>query len=267
MDSEKEFEQQELDNPDFDDIYSDDSEEDGPSGRSFLFRLTALFTVLAFIGLVAITSLPGLNVPIFELVSESLHHKKDIDEQLLQAVVKINVVSRKKGSSLAVEQKSGTGFNISPGGLIVTNHHVVDDALNIAVSFPDGKMYSAARWTGKPEYDLALITLNKANLPTVPLNTSSPPVSGDHVRIVGNPLGLNNIIVAGEVKQYLTMKDQKVFSIDAQIYPGNSGSPVYDKSGKVVGVVFGSLRKGDDSNVNLGLAVPIADILRLKNNY
>ncbi|KJS18410.1 MAG: hypothetical protein VR69_00885 [Peptococcaceae bacterium BRH_c4b] len=266
MESEKDLDEQdkqELDHPDSDHAYADEPDEYGPPRRSILFRLVALFTALAFISLITLTYLPILNLPIVELVSKSLHYKKNIDDQLLQAVVKINVVSRKKGSSFAVEQKSGTGFNISSDGLLVTNYHVIEDALNITISFPNGNIYSAAHWSGKPEYDLALITLNKSNLPTVPLNMSKPPVSGDQVRIVGNPLGLNNIVVEGEVKQYLTLKGQKVFSIVAPIYPGNSGSPVYDRSGKVVGVIFGSLHRNDVKNdVDLGLAVPITDMLR-----
>jgi len=264
MNWEKEPEEKELDNPLSE--QSDELEEYDPPRRSVLFRLAALFTVLAFIGLIALTYWPGMKAPIVELVSNSLHYKKDIDRQLLQAVVRIDVVSRRKGSSLAVEQKSGTGFNINASGLIVTNYHVIDDALNITVSFPNGDIYSAAHWSGKPEYDLALITLNKEKLPTVPLNMSKPPAPGDQVRIVGNPLGLNNIVVEGEVMKYLTLKGQKVFSIGAPIYPGNSGSPVYDRSGKVVGVVFASLHSDADGNkVDLGLAIPVTDILKFDN--
>ncbi|MHB8158557.1 MAG: S1C family serine protease [Desulfocucumaceae bacterium] len=257
MDSEKELDEQELDN----------QEQYNPPRRSMLFRLAALFTLLAFISLIALTNWPGLNGPIVELVSKSLHYKMSIDDQLLQAVVKINVVSRKKGSSFAVEQKSGTGFNISSNGIIVTNYHVIENALNITVSFPDGNIYSSTRWSGKPEYDLALITLNKSNLPTVPLNMSSPPVSGDKVWVVGNPLGLNNIVVEGEVQEYLTLKGQKVLSIGAPIYPGNSGSPVYDRGGKVVGVIFGSMQHANGNAADLGLAVPITDILSFENTY
>lgn len=264
MSWEKEPEEEELNNPYSDHVYSDEAEEYDPPRRPLLFRLVAFFTVLAFIGLIAINYWPVLKAPIAELVLNSLHYKKDIDKQLLQAVVKIDVISRKNGSSLAVEQKSGTGFNIAAKGLIVTNYHVIGgDSINITVSFPNGDTYPAAHWSGKPEYDLALITLDKEKLPTVPLNMTKPPSPGDRVRIVGNPLGLNNIIVEGEVRQYLTIKGQKVFSIGAPIYPGNSGSPVYDGTGKVVGVVFGSLHSNaDQSESDLGLAIPVTDILK-----
>lgn len=243
-----------------DHVYPDDHEDEYiPPRRSLLLRIVALLTVLAFVGLIAVTYWSGLGTPIVELVSKSLQKRNDIDPRLIQAVVKIQVVSRKKGSSIAVEEKSGTGFNISSDGVIITNHHVIDEALNITVRFPDGGVYSAARWSSKPEYDLALITLDKANLPAVPLNESEPPALGDHVRIVGNPLGLNNIIVEGKVRQYLTSREQprEVFSIDAPIYPGNSGSPVYDSHGKVVGVIFGRLQQQE---LIYGLAVPIKDI-------
>lgn len=264
MNRERESDEHKLENPPgFDPIYPDAQDEYNPPRRSILFRLAALFTVLAFTGLITFTYWPGTYTPIMELVSKSQRNKKDIDGQLLQAVVKINVVSREEGSSFAVGQKSGTGFNISSSGLIVTNYHVLQDALTIAVTFPDGKLYGTAQWSGKPEYDLALITLNKANLPTVPLNMTRPPAAGDQVRIVGNPLGLNNIVIKGEVQQYLTVKGQRVFSIAAPIYPGNSGSPVYDRDGKVVGVVFGTLRGDKAKGSDLGLAVPITDILKV----
>lgn len=264
MNSERESEDQEIEYPCQDDCFFNDEGEDGrPPGR-LLFRLAALFTALAFIGMLTVTYWPGTYAPIMELFAKSEQYKKNIDQQLLQAVVKITVVSRREGSSLAVAQKSSTGFNISPSGLIVTNYHVVRDALNLTVTFPDGKIYAAARWSGKPEYDLALINLNISDLPAVSLNMSRPPEPGDPVRIVGNPLGLNNIVIEGEVQQYLTVQGRKVFGVRAPIYPGNSGSPVYDRDGKVIGVIFGVLQgEKDEQGAGLGLAVPITDILRV----
>ena len=84
--------------------------------------------------------------------------------------------------------------------------------------------------------------------------------------MVGNPLALSNIVVEGNVGQYLKVmgKQGKIFSMDAPIYPGNSGSPVFDMNGQVVGVVFGSMNVGEEGNEKVaGLAVTIDEALDL----
>ena len=239
--------------------------EEAPRRNTALLRMVALVTVLAFLGLVITTSWPNHRQTLMELVEKSLQLKKDVDAGLMQAVVKIDVVSpRSQGATFVVEQKTGTGFNIEPGGLIVTNCHVIEGALNINITFPNGKVYKAARWSCKPECDLAVIVLQAGGLPAVPVDFYSPPTPGDKIRVIGNPLTLNNILVEGKVGQYLRVKDMqgKIFSIDAPIYPGNSGSPVFDMNDWVVGVVFGTLQGKEDGGEKVtGLAVAIEEVL------
>lgn len=241
--------------------------EENTTGRPVLFRIAALVTLLAFIGLIAATSLQSLkNATLAELITESFHLKKDIDSNLMQAVVQVQVVSRKNGSSFTVEQRQGTGFNIRQTGVIVTNHHVVKDALNILVEFPDGRVFKAVNWSSRPEYDLAVINLDGSGLPVVALDERCVPQPGDSVRVVGNPLSLNNIVTEGTVRDYLTVMSNKepVFTIDAPIYPGNSGSPVYNRDGRVVGVVFATLRHTENGiEKDLGLVIPITEVLSL----
>ncbi|MCG9967292.1 serine protease [Pelotomaculum terephthalicicum JT] len=240
--------------------------EEAPNRRSPLLRLVALITVLAFIGLVVATSWPDQKIPLAELVSKSYQLKNDTSTDLAQAVVLINVLSRSQGASIAVEQKTGTGFNIDPSGVIITNHHVIEDTLNMTITFPDGKVYKAARWSSKPESDLAVIVLEAEGLPAVPVGTTTPPAPGDKIKLVGNPLALNSIMVEGNVGQYLRVKDMqgKIFSIDAPIYPGNSGSPVFNMNGQVVGVVFGSISWQEGGNEKAaGVAVTIDEALAL----
>lgn len=232
--------------------------------RSIFVRFVALITAVAFLGLVIMTTMPAVRIPLADLIAESLRLEKDIDIQRLQtAVVKINVISRKQGYAAAVEQRSGTGFNIEPSGLIITNHHVIDGAVNMSITFSSGKVYKAEYWKSKPEFDLAVIKLKAADLPIVPIN-SEQPNSGDKIRVVGNPLGLNNIVVEGEFKRYLKVKDKPgtILGIDAPIFPGNSGSPVFDRKGKVIGVVFGSLHKQNDNQEEIvGLVIPIKEVM------
>ncbi|KAF1084135.1 putative serine protease HhoB precursor [Sporotomaculum syntrophicum] len=246
-----------------------ENEEDiqKPNRTSLPLRMIALVTALAFLGLVMVTSWPALQEPLGDLVAQSMQLEKDIDIQRLQAaVVQINVLARKQGALASVEQKSGTGFNIDTRGIIVTNHHVIEDALNMVIRFPDGAVYKAINWVSKPEFDLAVITLQSEKLPVVPLNIEEQPTHGDRVRVVGNPLGMNNVVVEGHVEQYLMVGDKpaQVFSISAPIYPGNSGSPVFDNNGWVVGVVFGNLqRRVEGVDKVTGLAIPIQEILDL----
>ncbi|MCQ2559537.1 MAG: serine protease [Clostridia bacterium] len=191
------------------------------------------------------------------LYSRSQLLKQEVNQQLLQAVVEIEV-TRQDG-----EQVKGTGFNIAAEGQIITNYHVLKNARKVLVSFPDHKLYNGINWNGDPDYDLALIKLNSSDLPYVP-TCQALPNPGEKVIIVGNPLYLKQIAVEGTVGPSYQIADHtgETMSIYASIYQGNSGSPVYNSQGQVVAIIFATLNQDSEENEEqeqiIGLAVPIS---------
>lgn len=155
----------------------------------------------------------------------------------------------------------GTGFNIDPGGLIVTNRHLVEDALNIRVSFPGRGTYSGQEWYLSAVVDLAFIRLQAEDLPTAGFAAEAPR-RGDQLLVIGNPLQFARIANRGIFVGYRAVpgRDLPYLVVDALIYPGNSGSPLFNAEGEVVGVIFATLRSDDPAEVR-GLAVDAREVL------
>ena len=161
----------------------------------------------------------------------------------------------------------GTGFVISPDGVIVTNNHVVADAGGrIEVEFGDGTKQAAELLGRAPEYDLAVIKVDGKNLPTVKLGSSDSLAVGDQVVAVGNALALKGGlsvtegIVSGkgrtvpEDQTGTTLYD--VLQTDAAINPGNSGGPLVNAAGEVVGI--NTALAGGSQNVGFAISIDSA---------
>lgn len=155
-------------------------------------------------------------------------------------------------------KRKGTGFNIEPYGLIITNRHLVEDATSVTVSFSGQGRYPARRWLCSSEADLAVIYLAGEDLPVVPLGRSLP-LPADTVTIIGNPLDFFRIVIRGQVSGYsrLSGAEEAVLEINAPIHPGHSGSPVFNAKGEVVAVIFAARQSGDPP-VQKGLALPVS---------
>jgi putative serine protease PepD len=164
------------------------------------------------------------------------------------------------GGSSAAE---GTGFVYDLKGDIVTNDHVIDGASSISVKFPDGSTYKATVVGADPSSDLAVIHVNApaSKLTTLQLADSSTVAVGDGVVAIGNPFGLDNTVTTGIVSaldREISAPDESpiegAIQTDAAINHGNSGGPLFNLAGKVIGI-NSQIQSDSGGNDGVGFAI------------
>ena len=139
---------------------------------------------------------------------------------------------------------AGTGFIISPDGQVVTNAHVVEDAVTIKVMLSDGTVKSAELVQKDPTRDLAVLKIKGDNLPAARLGNSAEVEVGDEVLAIGNALGLGDTPtvttgIVSALNRQLQLAGNRLTHLiqtDAAINPGNSGGPLVNANGEVIGV-------------------------------
>ena len=167
---------------------------------------------------------------------------------------------------------SGSGFVLTEDGYVVTNYHVVEGASNYTIVTADGTEYTAALTGSDETNDVAVLKAEATGLDAVELGSSDDLIVGDQVVAIGNPLGeLTSTLTVG----YISAKDRDVstdgsiinmLQTDAAINSGNSGGPLFNMKGQVIGITTAKYSGESSSGASIegiGFAIPIDDVKEL----
>src|SRR5699024_9443111 len=193
--------------------------------------------------------LQSFSIPAVKFLSTSASlSKQENIQEYKEAVVVIET-----------DESKGTGFSFTSSGSILTNYHVVEEYEEVSVFFPEAGMFKAEVSEAYPDIVLAVLEVvtQQESLPYLDIADHFELNKEETVYFIGNPLKFSGIANKGKVLDYteVASKEKPVVMLDAPVYRGNSGSPVIDESGKVIGVVFATLY--DDKEGRVGSFIPI----------
>lgn len=166
---------------------------------------------------------------------------------------------------IETEDGTGTGFSMNETGDIITNYHVVEGNNTVTVAFPEEGLFTGEVVETYPEIDLAILNIDGNNMPHLPLAETFTFEAGEKIHFIGNPLKFHGIANEGTIINYVDVasKEDPVLMVDAPVYRGNSGSPVINNEGEVIGVIFATMHHEEEGRV--GLFIPIDYYYRYKD--
>ncbi|MGN6230124.1 MAG: DegQ family serine endoprotease [Trinickia sp.] len=158
----------------------------------------------------------------------------------------------------------GSGFIVSPDGYVMTNAHVVDDADNIYVTLTDKREFKAKLIGVDDRTDIAVVKIDASSLPTVTIGDSNKVRVGEWVVAIGSPFGLDNTVTAGIVsaKGRETGDYLPFIQTDAAVNPGNSGGPLINMQGEVIGI-NSQIYSRTGGFMGIAFAIPIDEAMRV----
>ena len=202
---------------------------------------------------------------------KSILTEAQIYESRVNSVVSINTTASTNVFNQRVETaSSGSGFMLTRDGYIVTNYHVVNGASNVTVTLYNGDDYPATIIGGDKDYDIAVIKIEGDNFQPVTLGDSSILKVGEHITTIGNPLGELTFSmsegIASSVNRAINVDGTpfNMIQITCAVNPGNSGGPLFNQYGEVIGIVSAKYSNYSTTSVEgLGFAIPINDVLSM----
>jgi S1-C subfamily serine protease len=210
----------------------------------------------------------------FELTQASAAPAYDTEEQQNIAVYKKALPSVVNITSTAVafdffygpvpQQGQGSGFILDKQGHILTNNHVIDNAQRVEVTLFDKHKYKATVVGVDKGHDLALLLINNApNLQPATLAESQSLTVGQRVYAIGNPFGLSGTMTRGIISAIRSIRGpnnnpiEDAIQTDAAVNPGNSGGPLLNSRGEVIGITTLIANNGADQSSGIGFAIPV----------
>jgi S1-C subfamily serine protease len=158
----------------------------------------------------------------------------------------------------------GSGFILNKQGLILTNNHVIENGQKVVVTLYDKHNYKAQVVTVDKGHDLALLKIDAPNLiPATLAETSTGLTVGQRVYAIGNPFGLSGTMTRGIISAIRSVRGpdgnpiEDAIQTDASVNPGNSGGPLLNSRGEVIGVTTMIASNGVDQSAGIGFAIPI----------
>jgi S1-C subfamily serine protease len=222
------------------------------------------------------TNTAAVNGPMgsFELTQASAAPAYDIEEQQNIAVYKKALPSVVNITSTAVafdffygavpQQGQGSGFILDKQGHILTNNHVIDNAQKVEVTLYDKHKYKATVVGVDKGHDLALLQISNApNLQPATLAESQSLTVGQRVYAIGNPFGLSGTMTRGIISAIRSIRGpnnspiEDAIQTDAAVNPGNSGGPLLNSRGEVIGITTLIANNGADQSSGIGFAIPV----------
>lgn len=198
---------------------------------------------------------------------EALQAQPPASVTVYQAIVPpLVVIESQRPGGAGGRSGTGSGVIVNVEGDILTSLHVVEGAASITVSFSDGTRSPATIRSADPAHDIAVLAPARLPEVVVPAVLGGGARVGDEVFAVGHPLGLVGSLSAGVVsgldRSFPLANGRSLggmIQFDAAVNPGNSGGPLLNRNGQVIGIVTGLANPGgDDEFIGIGFAVPIA---------